>query len=792
MPTESGYRKALGTLSDSGFDYLNNLQKNGAPLNQLELLASFLEEFEALIESSVYTRYTMNDLLYASRMVEYIIEDLYNHSNIIADLFRIYRAVGPSGKEFLNVLFKNITLFYNPYGAKAPEFFSWSDWHNNLVTFSSPGHPLWIEWNMKALNSDRTLRNKHPFEVFPNYSANVGLRLVYRQEWMPLGEQVGEIVRTIPLGPGQKERITTKIVRRTKKTSTTETIAGTETTTETSESTKDSSEVMKEAAETFNWSVKEDVSASFFGLASGSLSSTQAGSEEERSKQTSSRLSESMQKAASKIRRETKVVVSTESEETFEVENFSEISNPNNEIAITYEYQKLQRQYEVVTYLAEAQSVIYVAEYLPSRGEIDEEWVRKHDWIIAKVLKDESHRTTLNELINDVDEESLLVENAVDPFSDLATKAGENFAKFNAGGQISDLNIPDIYSEAQKSYRDYLKEKKARERANKIRRIKRERLYEHIRDNILHYCQAIWAHEDNEQRLLRYKKEGRRVPVEWERPNRHERFVPTGKDAPLWELIDPTGRIDFIGNYAVFTLRPLPEGFLDSETGVDGDNVMDMYTSGMSELNVAWVGGRETLNLDGILAQMRTKYEDPDGEEGILLDPALRGYRRQADDMDPQFLKELQDDTVLDIVSYIPRLESGLLDNNGALRKQNGELKNPISPRDYAEYRWRKNGTRRFLVDSNNLYLNVKVCNGAALEPFKRAHRYIDVLKANEELNSMKLKNQRRTTHMNDVNEFDPDIEKVVIVGDENGRVAIEPGGSRGGGGSSAPGVTPQ
>ena len=43
----------------------------------------------------------------------------------------------------------------------------------------------------------------YPFQVFQRGSTNIGLRLIYRQEWKPLSAQPGEIVRTIPLGPGE-------------------------------------------------------------------------------------------------------------------------------------------------------------------------------------------------------------------------------------------------------------------------------------------------------------------------------------------------------------------------------------------------------------------------------------------------------------------------------------------------------------------------------------------------------------------------------------------------------------
>jgi hypothetical protein len=68
-------------------------------------------------------------------------------------------------------------------------------------------------------------------------------------------------------------------------------------------------------------------------------------------------------------------------------------------------------------------------------------------------------------------------------------------------------------------------------------------------------------------------------------------------------------------------------------------------------------------------------------------------------------------------------------------------------------------------VDSDNLYVSLLLGEGIALEPFKRAHRVIDVLRALESRRADELKNERRQTLQTDVLHFDPDIEKVVVAG---------------------------
>jgi hypothetical protein len=601
---------------------------------------------------------------------------------------------------------------------------------------------------------------EYPFEVFPPLTVNVGLRMVYRQEWRPLGMQKGEIIRTIPLGPGQRERVTTKIIRRRKMTSTLESITATETMTETADTTKDSSEIVSEAASTFNWKVDAEVHAGI-SLIGGSVSTSFGGSEEEKSRATSSTLNEAMRKAASKVRRETKVVVSTEQEESFEREAASEIFNPNNETAITYEYHKLQQQYEVFTSLAQVESVIFAAERLPLPTEIDEAWVRQYDWIIAKVLKDESYRATLNELIQDREESNPVEGLTEDPFADAAKAARENFAQFNqtagqGNPQGQGLSIPDIYAAPQQIYQQHLREQAARQRANDLRKIRRERLFLHIVDNILHYCQAIWTHEEPDQRLLRYKKEGRRVPVEWSAPAQPHvagapppQYRPTGATAPLWEMIDPTGPMAYVGNYAVFALRAQP--------ALEPGTVRPKLVKTPQGIELL-------LSFEDLLAIKRAPYV---GDDGDLRDPALDACKREAAHMTPQKLRQIVDAKAREVASFLPELEVQLLDANDQVRRDaNRELQYQLTQEEWAQYLYLKNGTRRFLVDSNSLYLSLRVGEGAALEPFKLAHRYIDWLKAVEELTGIQLKNRRRTAHLNTPGEYDPDIEKVIVVED--------------------------
>src|SRR5947208_14789913 len=54
LPTEHGYRRQYGELSPQGWAYVAQLEARGAPPDQLERLANFLLDLEAIIRTAIY------------------------------------------------------------------------------------------------------------------------------------------------------------------------------------------------------------------------------------------------------------------------------------------------------------------------------------------------------------------------------------------------------------------------------------------------------------------------------------------------------------------------------------------------------------------------------------------------------------------------------------------------------------------------------------------------------------------------------------------------------------------
>ncbi len=605
----------------------------------------------------------------------------------------------------------------------------------------------------------------HPFQTFVAGEVNLGLRLVYRQEWRPLGTQRGEVVRTVPLGPKQTEKISTRVVRRTKVAKTSEDLKSTETTTETSDTRKDTSEIVDEASRSMKWNVNQEVEGGFncgVWKIGGSTSFGIGGESAQSSRDTSTRLSETMQKMASKVRNESKVTVSTEFESTYEATSATEIQNPNDEIAVTYVYSKLQTQYEVLTRLAEVQDVVMVAEELPSPQDVGFEWVKQHDWIIARVLLDDSYRDALSSISQEVPQPAL--NSLMEDLLKARDKTIQHLGSFAAAtGTVSATDI-DFAEEAQRAFRATAREKLERLRRQYALDAKRHRLYQHIRENLLHYCRATWQQEDPQQRLLRYRRSGVRVPLDWhfepqlggEMPI--DEFVetfgsdseagvagtfradPQGRFLPLADLVNPAGPIGFFGNYALFSLRPEYAGSSD---------------------------------LWPLLDVFKTPYTAHDDELGltVVVDPLQKALTAQVAANPPS--AQALEACWKDMLDHVPALQEAFLRAQALVAS--GEDPEAVAKltaeaslrRFYAEYLFRRQQSRRFLVDTNNLVVDLVPGEGSALEPFKQAHRAIDVQKADGERERIEIENQRRTQLVAEGRLADPDVSRVVVVSDD-------------------------
>lgn len=402
------------------------------------------------------------------------------------------------------------------------------------------------------------------FGIFAPGSVNFGLLVTYRQEWTPLTYQVGDLVKTLPLAPKESRKYTqrTKIVKKRSRREVERSIATRRS--EDATGTKATAEAVQRASEKTNFGMSATGTVEIMEIANvgGSQSfNTEAGRD---SAETKRKFREAVSKAARELKDERRVEISTELSDESQFDSVNEISNPNEEITVTYLFYELQRRYRVAERLHSVQPVVLVANDVPAPEMIDEAWIVRHDWILRRALLDDSFRPALEyalegrDAMNDrvdalrekKDELVAIVATVTGRLAaeEAAVALGEQEARMYGqmiaaltsqsdgvvgdvwewtfggaeGPQISGMEARlehtqerlDRGSQRLKGLSDELAmhrnaldravdayNKAVEERARAARHV--GRLVGHIRDNILHYLHAKWSHEPPDQRFAR-------------------------------------------------------------------------------------------------------------------------------------------------------------------------------------------------------------------------------------------------------------------------------------------------
>ena len=260
---------------------------------------------------------------------------------------------------------------------------------------------------------ERRLLRKYAFTIFAanekERSVNFGLLMTYRQVWTPLSYQAGPLVKSIPLAPKQTQKVV--ISRKTIKKRSRKEIENNLRVVkdEMSSTSRTEQEIIRRAQSKNEFSV-ENVDKGGVEPASHTTT-TKFGHESTRnSDDTKKSFHEAVFKSAQEIKQERTVEVNTEETEEFEQTETTEISNPNDEIAVTFLFYELQRRYRIKEKLYRNVPVVFVAQEFPEPHEINAAWLVAHDWILKRVILDDSFLPTLNSLTQAAGNESALTE----------------------------------------------------------------------------------------------------------------------------------------------------------------------------------------------------------------------------------------------------------------------------------------------------------------------------------------------------------------------------------------------
>ncbi|MBD8869305.1 hypothetical protein [Nocardioides donggukensis] len=653
----------------------------------------------------------------------------------------------------------------------------------------------------------------YAFAPTPPHTVNLGIQLIYEQSWVPLGHQPGETVRTVTLGPRQSERVVIRRESRSTRSTTSEVSTEVQTTTESSSSARDSTEVVEESSSQLGWHAEATASASF-GFGSASVTAGAAGEDAQSSKESKAHLNETMQQSSSRLRRTVTVSKAVKEEQSTEKATISEISNPNDGMAVTYLYSRLQKRYEISTRLSQVRLCAFIAEALPLPHEIDADWIRRFDWILARVLLDDAYAQDLDRVRADAPDVGTRDENVTNLMGSIVA-GGMTLPDLPAAGAP-----PDVFAIPQEVYeREVQRERAAADAARSVERAV-HRLRRHIIDNVLHYWRAIAVAEDPDARYLRFQQI--RVPVDWTcsitASGRVEVCEPGTRTAPIAEVIAPNGPIGFAGNSAVYPLSgdgrfneleaaagQLRMPYLVHHASASrigaGDAPITSVTIGIGVVGPrrdritwivddaafaidVWVPEAElfdrrgsaplddlnTVLVNGMRVTFDPAFEPATGDTFEIVvevlpsleDPEIRQIRESLPRANPDEAAFYSPDTLARHAALFPELRGALTD--GATWASLVEVDRERVRARRAEFVLHERHTRRITLDSDDLMLSLLVDHSQSLEPFKAAHRFVDVLSASADTESKRIENARRQARL-DANQLgDPDIDRVTVV----------------------------
>jgi hypothetical protein len=249
---------------------------------------------------------------------------------------------------------------------------------------------------------EEMLGQRYSFEVFAPGSANFGLLVTYRQRWDPITYQVGNLVKTLTLAPKETRKVTSKRTIKVDRSVKSMQENLRDRRDDTSQTMRDEAEIVQRAQQKTTFS--EAAQGAFdVGVASGTGTMTLGRDAEGSSQETKRQFHEAVLKTAQEYKDERKLEVETKTFEELETTDTVELSNPNDELTVTYLFYELQRRFRVSERIHKLTPVVLVGMDVPNpnRDAIDMVLL-SHSWIINRVLLDDRYRPALDYLCTSV------------------------------------------------------------------------------------------------------------------------------------------------------------------------------------------------------------------------------------------------------------------------------------------------------------------------------------------------------------------------------------------------------
>ena len=643
----------------------------------------------------------------------------------------------------------------------------------------------------------KALSEPYAFDVFAPDTYNFGIMVTYRQQWDPLSYQAGNLVATIPLAPGETRKYSKKQTVKTTRARKEIEKSVSSRSVQSSETARAELEIMTKAVTATNFKLTAHGS---FNIGVGSIDATNefALNQQNESNSTKKDFHEATLRAAEEYRLERSLEVETTALDEAETTSSGEISNPNNELTVTYLFYELQRQYQITEQIHRARAVILVAQDVPAPHQIDEAWLISNQWVLSRVLLDESFRSALQYLSTGFagDEVSLEIVKANwtaqgalvqhlegllgaqiamrDSLRDalVNTALGEDLSKsmeMTTGQKILTLDLaPDpnqtaadmleAHRKAAQTRLDYVEaavadaQKKLGTATNAFmeatkeyadamskqysRHVAIDQLRVHVKKNIIYYMQAIWDHEPPDQRFFRlYNKK-----VQWTKPVQGCWLQASNpKDRRVDDRLKEIQTIQVGGGGLLYGKQYTPQGFEWTCGPMIGQEERELVEVADLDSPLGYKGNYIIFPLREscyLTSYMLAEYVD---EYFGVRDPDKLG-NYSIEDLTAYVAAQLQDDTISD-----------------ADKKA---LKDYFAQRLTEE----RPASDKIIVPTGQLFIEALPGSHVLLEDFKLLHRIEDVRKVVAEVRHAELENLRLAARLVNNEREDPDIDRKIVV----------------------------
>jgi hypothetical protein len=655
---------------------------------------------------------------------------------------------------------------------------------------------------------DLLAAEKYAFDVFAPNSINFGILVTYRQKWEPVTYQVGDLVSTIPLAPKEVRRYTTRTVSK-KTRAVKELEASLETRKkESADTSRVDAEIVEKASNKTNFNIT--ATETFGGgeeKSPWSVSSTQTagGDTSKDSERVKKDFRESVLKSAEEYRHEHRTEIDTSESQETETTNFNEIQNPNDELAVTYLFYELQRRYKISEKLHKLTPVIFVANDVPAPHEITDAWLLEHDWILKRVILDDSFRPALEYLckglvgseinIRILENNAFLQKNLVDRISQEMQLASNvlSSAQADVRGAVLDYassqkqqglfdTVKRIFDpialtgtqdtagvSAAESLLDY--EKDTLDRAEKERRRLESQLevaVTALQAAIDKLSSAVKEHYDKIAEIDRLRVHIKDnilfyMQAIWSHEPPDQRFfrlykidVPiiTAEAAAAPVKAHPTGA------------RALPLDAILRGPGRSGTTLSVPLPP--PKVTVSTKKLAEVADLDNILGYKGNYMIFPFKENNYLTLHMMQDYLEVGDEItvrDPDEFGNYTLDEIQELATCVYKRDPQ------SFLKHKNEFKKMIIDRLTSS---RTDGDE-VVVPTTSLYIEALVGTHPLLEDFKLIHRALDVKKVQAEVRHAELENIRLASRALKGKDEDPDIEKKIVIEGDANAIALVP-----------------